>query len=113
MFVGMIGGGVSGGLFGLLLYLKPELLGIPINPGAMFLLGGFGAIFGLMTSGFLIGSSTPNVHLKEFEPDFAQDRIVLILDLPKERIEEISALIVGHFPAAQNHGIDAKMPAFP
>lgn len=110
IYVGLVAGVVTGGLIGLLLYVKPELIGVPIKFGVILALGGFGAVFGMLTSGFLIGSSTPNVHLKEFERDFEEGHIVLVLDVPKDRVDEVRLLIKGHFPAAEDHG---TMPAFP
>lgn len=113
VFVGLVSGLLVGGAIGLLLYLRPELVGIAVHPGLIVVLAAFGAVFGIATSGFLIGSSTPNVHLKEFERDFARGRIVLMLDLPRERVDDVRELIRAHFPAAEDHGIDATMPAFP
>lgn len=113
MFVGLCGGAISGALFGGLLCLYPHWLGIAVNPSAVFLLGGFGAIFGVLTSGLLIGSSTPNVHLKAFDADFEAGRLVLILDVPRQRVDEIGALVKGHFPNVQGYSVDATIPAFP
>lgn len=113
LFVGFITGSVLGGLLGVILLWYPELIGVAVNPGVILLTTGFGAAFGAATSGFLIGSSTPNVHLKPFERDFEEGRILLMLDLPKDRVEEIRAVILAHFPAAEDHGVDATMPAFP
>jgi hypothetical protein len=113
MFIGLSGGAACGALFGGLLCLRPEWLGIAVNPSAVFLLGAFGAVFGLVTSGILIGSSTPNVHLKQYEQDFEAGRLVLILDIQKQRVDEIGALVTRHFPAVQNYQVDATFPAFP
>ena len=113
MFVGLVAGVVAGSLVGLLLFLYPELVGIPVNPGAILLLGGFSAAFGVFAAGPLIGSSTPNVHLKEFDQDFEQGHIVLMLDVPIDQVDKVRDLIKGHFPAAEDHGLDATMPAFP
>ena len=113
IYVGMSSGALCGALLGGLLCLHPEWLGIAVNPSAVFALGGVGAVFGMLTSGFLIGSSTPNAHLLEFEQDFAAGRLVLILDLPKQRVEEIGALVKGHFPTLRDYRVDATIPAFP
>lgn len=113
LFVGFVTGSILGGLVGVLLVLYPELIGIPINSGVILATGAFGAAFGAATSGFLIGPSTPNVHLKPFERDFEEGRILLMLDVPKQRVEEIREVILAHFPAAEDHGVDATMPAFP
>ena len=113
LYVGLCGGALCGALLGGLLCLYPEWLGIAVNPSAVFLLGGFGALFGMLTSGLLIGSSTPNVHLKDYEQDFEAGRLVLILDVPKSRVEEIGALVKDHFPTIRDYQVDATMPAFP
>lgn len=113
IWVGLTGGSITGALFGAYLVLRPELLGIHVSPAAVLLLGGVGAIFGMFTSGFLIGASTPNVHLREFESDFENGRIVLILDVPKPRVEELGELLAARFPAVRDAGLDATVPAFP
>ena len=91
MFVGSIAGAVTGALTGALLgfalFKNPKWIGIPTNAGAMLLLGAFGTALGLWISGVLIGSSTPNVHLKEFEENFERREIVLMLDIPKNRVD--------------------------
>ena len=103
----------TGGAFGALLCFNPHWLGIAVNPSAVLLLGGFGALFGAFTSGVLIGSSTPNVHLRQFEADFEAGRLVLILDVPKQRVDELGALVKSHFPFIRDYQVDATIPAFP
>ncbi|MBK6661025.1 MAG: DUF1269 domain-containing protein [Proteobacteria bacterium] len=113
VYVGLVGGAITGGAFGALLCFNPHWLGIAVNPSAVLLLGGFGALFGAFTSGVLIGSSTPNVHLRQFEADFEAGRLVLILDVPKQRVDELGALVKSHFPFIRDYQVDATIPAFP
>ena len=94
-----------------LLILLP--LHMVVQAAAVLLLGGFGALFGAFTSGVLIGSSTPNVHLRQFEADFEAGRLVLILDVPKQRVDELGALVKSHFPFIRDYQVDATIPAFP
>jgi hypothetical protein len=111
MLVGAITGGSGGGLCGLILYLNPDFIGIPIGFGVMPLFMALGAAFGCLTSGFLIGSSAPNVYLKEFDRDFELGRILAILDVQHERVGEIQSLIKERFPSAQDHGAGAATSA--
>ena len=60
MFVGLVAGVVAGSLVGLLLFLYPELVGIPVNPGAILLLGGFGAAFGVFAVGARVVHRLPS-----------------------------------------------------
>ena len=99
MFVDSIAGALTGALF-----KNPEWVGFPINAGAMLLLGAFGAALGLWISVVLIGSSMPNVHLKKFEENFERREIVLMLDIPKDRVNEIRDLIKTISPPPRTTG---------
>jgi hypothetical protein len=71
---------------------------------------------GLLLGGWtstLVGVSTPSVKLKPFEGDFEAGRILLMVDVPHARVEEIQELLHRRHPEAADHGIDLTMPAFP
>jgi hypothetical protein len=36
-----------------------------------------------------------------------------MVDVPKERVDEITALIKSHHPEAEIRGVDTRIPAFP
>jgi hypothetical protein len=112
MIGGLVGAAVGCGL-GYVLWRFPNLLGMNIASTAVLLVGLLGLVFGVWCGGYLIGSSTPNTNLKEFEKVFEQGHILLMLDAPKERVDELRKLIKGHFPGAEDHGMSPTMPAFP
>jgi len=111
LFLG-IGLGVIGGMV-LGLYLKIN----PIPPyefgvGTLMLCVLGGALFGGWAA-TLVGVSTPNSHLKEFEKDIEEGKILLMVDIPVQRVAEIEALIAQRHPEAVARGIDKTMPVFP
>jgi hypothetical protein len=71
-----------------------------------------GTLFGAWASS-MIGLSTPNTKLKQFEADFASGKILLMVDVPASRVEEIEALLARRHPEAADRGVDPTMPAFP
>ena len=110
--LGLVIGGVCGALLGAVLAFVPlagqgtlPLAAIPIG-----LLGG--AIFGAWAAS-LIASSTPNSRLKIFSADFEAGRILMMVDVPHGRVDEIRDLVAKRHPEAASHGIEPAIPAFP
>lgn len=109
--VGLITGGVTGAALGTILYTIPEFgtfFGQAIVTGCALL----GAFLGTWFSG-LIAISAPNTQLKKFEPALERGEVLLMVDVPKGKVDEITNLILSHHADAQSHGVEAKMPAFP
>jgi len=71
-----------------------------------------GAIFGAWVSG-MIGISLHNSQLKRFESAIEEGQLLIIVDVPKDRIGEITQLVMSHHPEAGNRGSEPTMPAFP
>lgn len=111
--VGLVSGALTGALIGLILYLGRDFIGMNIEPGLVLILFLVGAVFGVWVSGLLIGTSTPNIYLKDFNYDLKSGHILLMVDVPKNRVDEIRQLILSHHPDAEDHGIDPTKPAFP
>lgn len=80
--------------------------------GIVLLLVLLGGAFGVFAAG-LIASSAPNTRLKEFDEPLNAGQILLMVDVPKERLEEISQIIRKTHPEAEDHGIEPTIPAFP
>ncbi|HEU0203518.1 MAG TPA: DUF1269 domain-containing protein [Burkholderiaceae bacterium] len=111
LFLG-VGLGVIGGML-LGLYLKLTPIGdFQADIGTFLLCVIGGGLFGAWTS-TLIGMSTPNMKLKPFEKDLAEGKILLMVDVPVARVEEIEALLKGRHPEATDRGVDPTMPVFP
>lgn len=115
-FIGLITGAVTGVVIGCLLYLFDTFgmsLGFTVSFGTILILFVIGSLMGMWISGTLIGVSAPNIHLKPFEKAMEAGHILMMVDVPKDRVEEIRSIIKGHFPKAEDFGVEPIMPAFP
>jgi hypothetical protein len=61
----------------------------------------------------MIGVSTPSSRLKRFEAAIEQGQILLMLDVPRSRVEEIETRLQALHPEAHLEGIEPNIPAFP
>jgi hypothetical protein len=112
MRVGLVAGGATGTCVGFILYQFPNLIGVSLDVGIVAILALVGAIFGAWVSS-MIGSSTPNVRLREYEKTMEEGHILLMLDVPKERVDEVREIIRSHHPEVEDHGLDPDIPRFP
>lgn len=111
--VGLFSGAVAGATIGLIIYFLQDLIGMQVQLGIVLLFFLLGGVFGIWISGFLIGSSTPNIKLKEFQHSMDDGHILLMIDAPKDRVDEIRQIVLQHHPEAEDHGIEPIKPAFP
>jgi hypothetical protein len=111
LFLGAGLGALGGMLLGIYLKLTP-IGGMTFDVGTFLLATIGGMLFGAWCS-TLVGLSTPNIKLKPFEPEIESGKILLMVDVPVARVEEIEALIARRHPEAVDRGIDPTMPAFP
>jgi uncharacterized membrane protein YeaQ/YmgE (transglycosylase-associated protein family) len=75
-------------------------------------MGLFGALFGAWAAS-MAGSSMPNTRLRKFEADIAAGRILLMVDVPERKVEEIKAKLGASHPEAADRGLEPNIPAFP
>lgn len=111
LFLGAGLGALGGMLLGIYLKLTP-IAGLTFDVGSFLLATLGGTLFGAWCS-TLIGLSTPSIKLKRFEADIAAGKILLMVDVPVARLEEIEALIARRHPEAVDRGVDPTMPVFP
>jgi alpha/beta superfamily hydrolase len=71
-----------------------------------------GAAFGAWVAS-MVASSIPNSRLKSFESAIAAGHILLMVDVPSGRVDEIRQLIAAHHPEAMSSGTEPTIPAFP
>lgn len=78
------------------------------------LLGGaiIGALFGAWVSA-MVGAAVPNSRLRGFEKALDRGAVLLMVDVPWSKAEEIRDLITRRHPEATAGGIDPTIPAFP
>ncbi|KFB70034.1 MAG: hypothetical protein CAPSK01_000433 [Candidatus Accumulibacter vicinus] len=108
---GLALGGVVGVLAG--------LVGLALTPGAAVIAGGIllgsslaGAGVGAWLSG-MVGLSVGNTRHKQFENAIERGELLMLIDVPISRVEEISELIQKHHPEAELEGTEPNIPAFP
>ena len=109
--MGIAIGAVVGALAGALaVFFPPEgvtlklitILGVAIG----------GAFFGAWVSS-MVASSVPNSRLKAFEPEIANGKVLMMVDVPMRRVQEICELVHRHHPEASDRGFEPTIPAFP
>jgi len=106
---GMIIGGISGligGIVAITALQSGSMMGIIVLGCTVF-----GAGFGIWTSG-MIGSSIKNTRLREFEQSMEEGRILIMVDVPVEKVIPITEQIKKHKKIVLG-GEDPAMPAFP
>ena len=107
LFLGTVLGAVGGLAVGVA--LKLASVG---DIGLLIIATLAGALFGGWTS-TLIGISTPNHKLKAFDADIEAGHILLMIDVPPGRVEEVKALVAKRHPEVTDRGVEPLMPAFP
>jgi uncharacterized membrane protein YeaQ/YmgE (transglycosylase-associated protein family) len=110
-FTGLVIGGVVGVIVGvLLLYFPPG--GASIQMAAVLVAALVGAALGVWIAG-MMGLQVPNTQLKGFEQEIQEGKILLMLDVPASRYEEVRNVIARSQPQAVNRGNEPMVPAFP
>ena len=109
---GLCIGGATGALGGALLAMFFPIVGDEPQWGLVGVLTIVGGAFGAWSSS-LIGISTPSQRLKRFEPEIAQGRILLMVDVPRRRVQEIEDRLQALHPEARLEGLEPNVPAFP
>jgi hypothetical protein len=61
----------------------------------------------------MVASSIPNSRLKGFASALAAGHVLMMVDAPSGRVDEISKRIAAHHPEAMGSGIEPTIPAFP
>ncbi|MEF8792220.1 hypothetical protein [Thiohalorhabdus sp.] len=109
--LGLVVGGATGALAGLAAaWLQP--VGLGASGGLILGVALLGALVGTWASG-MIATSVPNTRLKVFRDDLEAGRVLLMVDVPEKREDEIRQLVTRHHPEASDYGPDSQMPAFP
>jgi hypothetical protein len=109
--VGLVAGGATGALAGVVAMMFPPS-GLAMGPGVILAMSLIGAIVGIWVSG-MIASDVPNTRLKKFSRDIEQGKILMMVDVPKDQIKEITGMIREQYPDADARGRDPTIPAFP
>jgi hypothetical protein len=108
---GLAIGGATGILAGIAAVALPGV-GLVLGGGAILGIGLAGAGAGAWISG-MIGISAPSSRLKDFEKAISAGELLMMVDVPKGRVDEITELVRSHHPEAHIEGTEPVIPAFP
>ena len=107
----LVVGGATGALAGVVALMFPPS-GLAMGLGVILAMSVIGAIVGIWVSG-MIASDVPNTRLKPFVKEIERGKILMMVDIPKDQVEEISDMISENQPGATARGRDPTIPAFP
>ena len=110
--VGLVIGGATGAILGAIVAVVYPIFGDKPQWGLIAVLAIVGAGFGAWASS-MIGVSAPSKRLKRFEAQIEQGQILLMVDVPRGRVEEIEARLEALHPEAHLEGVEPNIPAFP
>ena len=108
--IGLVAGAMLGMAAGALVVayppegMQPELVAVLIG---MMVGGSLGAWMASMAA-----AAVPNSRLKQFEEEIAGGKILLMVDLPRRRTQEVSEVVLSHHPEALPRG-EAQRYVFP
>lgn len=108
---GVAVGGATGVLAGLVAVTFPPA-GLILGGGAVLATALAGAGMGAWISG-MIATDVPNSRLKEFQAAVETGQILMMVDVAKDHVDEVSASVKKHHPEADMHGTEPTIPAFP
>ena len=108
---GLAVGGITGVLAGIAAVTFPPA-GLVLGGGAILGTSLAGAGIGAWISG-MIGMDVPNSQIEKFEDAIEKGEVLMMIDIPKTRVEEIEALVQQHHPDADMGGTEPHIPAFP
>lgn len=103
-------GGLTGALAGLAAIALPA--GVILGGGAVLASSLAGAgVGGLLSS--MVGAGIGNSQLRQFEAAIEQGEFLMMVDVPRQRVEEIEDIIRSHHPEVECGGTEPTIPPFP
>ncbi|HEX8873239.1 MAG TPA: DUF1269 domain-containing protein [Nitrosospira sp.] len=95
------------------------LIAIALPPASTVIAGGVllgtalaGAGVGAWIGG-MVGMSVGNTRIKQYEEAIEAGQLLVLADVPKNRVDEIEARIKVHLPQVEIEGTEPIIPAFP
>jgi hypothetical protein len=108
---GFLTGGVMGVIVGALLVNFPPG-GVTLQFVTVLIAALVGSVLGAWVA-TMVGLQIPNSRLKAFENEIADGKILLMLDVPGSRYQEVHDVIARTHPEAVDRGSEPSIPAFP
>jgi len=109
--LGLTIGAIGGFLVGVYMVMTPPE-GMHLQLIIVLLTTLAGAGFGAWAAS-LVAMSVPNTRLKAFHGEIERGKILLMVDVPLSRVEEVRELVSRRHPEASSHGVEPTLPAFP
>lgn len=100
---GLALGGATGLLAGLAAVALPT--GLVLGGGAVFAITLAGAGVGALMS-TMVGISIDSRRIEEFQAAIERGELLLMIDVPRDRVEEIESIVIKHHPEAECEGAD-------
>lgn len=107
---GLVIGGLTGVIAGLLALILP--MGMALGGGTVLALTLAGAVIGAWISS-MVGSSCSNRCIRQFQAAIENGELLTMIDVPRDQVEKIEAVVLKHYPAAECKGLEPTIPAFP
>jgi hypothetical protein len=108
---GLTLGGITGVVVGLVAITIPPA-GVVLGGGAILASTLAGAGVGAWIS-TMIGVDVPNTRLTMFENAIKHGEVLMMVDVAKDRVDEIDDLVKKHHPEAEIKGTEPSIPEFP
>lgn len=104
-----------GGLTGVILGALAVSLGMvsPGYEGVTIMLTVFAGLFLGVFASTLIAVNVPNTRHRRFEGELSSGKILFIVDVPVEKVADITEMVTKHHPEADMRGLEPNIPAFP
>jgi len=109
---GLVIGGTAGAVLGALAAVYFPVVGENPQWGLVAVLAMVGGAFGAWSAS-MIGVSTPSNRLKRFTKAIEEGQILLMIDVPRSRVDEIEQRLHELHPEAHLEGVEPNIPAFP
>ncbi|MGE0873472.1 MAG: DUF1269 domain-containing protein [Burkholderiales bacterium] len=104
-------GGATGMLCGLVaLALNPHLV---VAGGGVILASSLAGVGVGVWLGGMVGLNVGSTRLKAFEDAIERGELLVIADVPRDSVEEISERVKKAYPSAEFEGTEPRVPPFP
>ena len=109
--VGLGLGALGGAALGALIVFYP-IEGTQPHPLAFFVAVLVGALLGAWVAS-MVGASVPNSKLRQFQREIELGKVLLMVDVPPDTVEDIRAVVTARHPEAVPAGQVRPYPVFP
>lgn len=109
--IGLVLGALGGALLGAMIVTTPP---VGTSPGlaSAVLATLVGALLGIWL-GSMAAVAVPNSRLRSFTPQIDGGRVLLMVDVPYGRVDQVRDIVLARHPEAMSAGLDSRYPAFP